>query len=175
MQASSFLMSSKFLSSRSNVEIHSCDRASKINSDVAGCMLGLLWETLSICSSLQSWSWSLNLDYLNETHFKGSALLSQPPLLLAQEPPQHLSPRQLSQAPSFKAWLPTTAYSHSSQTSDHVSPLPQKGPTDCCWTQSLSAKMALLKKTLHDLDPGCLLIMFLPFLSIASPSSLCTC
>lgn len=37
-----------------NFKTHSCYRALKINSDATGCVLGLLWETLAICSALRS-------------------------------------------------------------------------------------------------------------------------
>lgn len=136
-------------------------------------MLGLLWESLSICSALQSWSCPPNLDYANETHSEGSALLSQPPLQLAW---QHLSPvlTQPSEAPSFKAWLPAVAYSHSSQTSAHISLLPTEGPTDSHGTGRLRAKTSLFKRALHDLAPR-LSPHPVSYLSIASPSSHSTC
>lgn len=84
--------------------------------------------------------------------------------------PQHLSPTQPSQAPNFKAWLPTVTYSHSSQTSDHISPLLPKEPTDCHWTYSLIAKTLLFKEALHHPDHGLRLIIF-PIFPLQAPAA----
>lgn len=91
-------------------------------------MPGLLWETLSICSVVQSRSWPLNLDYLNETHFKGSALFSQPPLLLTQQPPQHLCHATITGSQLQSLTPSSSLFTQQPDIRSYLSPVPKGLP-----------------------------------------------